>query len=524
MEIDALKLYRTDMLFAACVVVLLLGFDILLQYAFPKKRKQPSDKTSQWFIACSIFAITWLVLYALNNHEFVGYNNYSYLSEALLNGKIDCVLPDYLESIELGGKEYMHFAPGVSFILLPLVAIFGVSGVNYAYVGFTLGAGNAVLFYFLLCNLKIGKTVRERLLCTLLAIFGTVHCFLAAVAHSWFIGHVASWFCLFAAGVLLTCPYRDKKRAAVAQLFAGLFFGLAVCCRLSNLLGAPVFIAYILLYRPKKEWLWYGIPFMLGAAVFGGAYMWMNYTRFGTIMDKSYNLTHLKDFYKPLYYYMQEELSDAKSQMTFLNAVEKMDWETAFPTVSDKLRFIQYLQDRAGEGWNYCTNVPTYVLSDAGSQEITDTFYSIVQSSFPSVEGPLGVSHLPWNLETIFWMMPKKSDTAPYIYPSITGVSITAISPALYFCLVPLWTRRKKPMTWVALGTMVLTAIPFLLNYGNGTVQFGARYAMDFLPYMILLACVGLTEHKFRCWKTALILFCVLANVWGPIYWRYFVL
>lgn len=518
--------YGAIMLVLAALAAALFVWDRFLcrkrKTGIPMLLKNDSSSRS---VDAAIFCVTWIVLFCLNNHEFVAYNNYSYLSESLLQGRLDTpTLPLYLESIELGGKIYMHFAPGVSFLLMPFVAVFGLDGVNYAYIGITLGAANAALFYRLLCQMKIGANVRERLWCTLFAVFGTVHCFLAAIAHSWFIGHTASWFFLFGAMVLTTANYRKRKHRCVSMFFGGLLFGLAVCCRLSNLLGAGFFIAYIFLYTDRKDWIRFGVSFMIGAAIFGGIYMAMNYARFGTIMDESYNLTHLKDLFKPLYYYMQETMHDASEQMAFLHAVEKTDWQTAFPATADRLRFIEFLQANAGESWNYCANIPSESLAQASDATIDAAFYSIVTQSFPKVGGALSLSNAPNNLHSIFLLLPKVERTFPHVIPTLAGVSLTAISPVLYFCFVPLWTRRKEPFVWVLLATVIVAAVPFVLNYGNGFAQFGMRYAMDFLPYMILLACMGLCNRKLGAVKTLLILYCVLANLWGPVYWNCFYL
>ena len=61
--------------------------------------------------------------------------------------------------------------------------------------------------------------------------------------------------------------------------------------------------------------------FACGAAVPGELYMLYNFVRFGTIMDKGYNLTHLKDKYREMYDQMQ--LLPKSEQMAFLKDAEK---------------------------------------------------------------------------------------------------------------------------------------------------------------------------------------------------------
>lgn len=414
-----------------------------------------SEKKTEWLL----FFGSFLILFLLNDKEFVWYNNYSYLSDALLHGRLWVDgMPEYLESVRFGGHTYMHFAPGPSLLCLPFVAVFGVNGFNIAWLSLLLGAGNTPLFYRVLRQLGIGRGRRERLWCALFATFGTVHCFLAAVGHSWFLGHVSSWFFLLLGIMFLT---RNEASRGRDVFLAGLFYGLAVTCRMANLPGAVFFGGYLLLKRRKRDLIKTLLLFALGAAVFGGLYMAYDWARYGTIMDKGYNLTHLKDMQRTLYDRMQL-FGKREDQKVFLAAAEK----------------------------------------EHG--------------------GPLSLSHVPYNLWSVFCLMPSVSAESPYIVPTLAGVSLTAISPALFFFVRAPY--RKEALTRFLLAAAVLCAIPFLMNYGNGFAQFGMRYAMDFLPYLVLLACMGLTRKPLNAPKKLLILFCVFWNVWGPVFWRFFYL
>ena len=78
-----------------------------------------------------LFLLSFLVLFLLNDHRYVFYNNYSYLADALLHGHLYVDgMPAYLESVEFGGHVYMHFAPGPAILCLPFVAVYGVGGFN----------------------------------------------------------------------------------------------------------------------------------------------------------------------------------------------------------------------------------------------------------------------------------------------------------------------------------------------------------------------------------------------------------
>lgn len=134
----------------------------------------------------------------------------------------------------------------------------------------------------------------------------------------------------------------------------------------------------------------------------------------------------------------------------------------------------------------------------------------------------MSLDHVAYNLYSIFLLPPEFSSEYPYIIPTMAGVCLSITSPALYFAVRARY--KKNPLCWWILGAMVLCALPFLMNYGNGFAQFGMRYATDFLPYTLLLSAMGLTRKEIKGWKVALILFCVLVNVWGPVYWNCFYL
>lgn len=438
----------------ALFLAVLWGFDRLWCRRPAAEGKRPRREGA---VELGLFAASFLVLFLLNDHKFVFYNNYSYLADALLHGRLYVDgMPAYLESVEFGGHVYMHFAPGPALLCLPFVAIFGVNGFNIAWLSLILGAANTALAYLVFRQMGIGRDRRERIWCAVLLTFGTVHCFLAALGHGWFLGHVSSWFFLLLGMGFLTVD--EAKRRDIHLFLSGVFYGCAVTCRMPNLLGALFYGGYILTRYPREKWLRSLLFFCLGAAVPGGLYMAYNYARFGTIMDKGYNLTHLKDKYRAMYDEMQA--LPKGSQMAFLKAAEQ------------------------------------------------------------EVGGPLQTRYIPFNLYSIFLLGPEFTREYPYVIPTLAGVSLSHLSPALYAAG---WVDyRKDRLTWFLLATAVICAVPFLMNYGNGFAQFGMRYAMDFIPYVGILAAMGLTRRPLNGWKTALITVCLFLNMWGPVYWNMF--
>ena len=145
---------------------------------------------------------------------------------------------------------------------------------------------------------------------------------------------------------------------------------------------------------------------------------------------------------------------------------------------------------------------------------------SKLKAAEKEVGGPLQTRYIPFNLYSIFLLGPEFTREYPYVIPTLAGVSLTHLSPALYAAG---WVDYKKDrLTWFLLATAAVCAVPFLMNYGNGFAQFGMRYAMDFIPYVGILAAMGLTRRPLKSWKVALILLCMWLNMWGPVYWNIF--
>jgi len=87
-------------------------------------------------------------------------------------------------------------------------------------------------------------------------------------------------------------------------------------------------------------------------------------------------------------------------------------------------------------------------------------------------------------------------------------------SPALIYIFK---ARIKEPIVQACWLGVVCIMIPIITYYGIGWVQFGYRYALDFTPFLILLAALGLPK-PMTALPRVLILVSVLVNLWGA-YW-----
>jgi hypothetical protein len=149
-------------------------------------------------------------------------------------------------------------------------------------------------------------------------------------------------------------------------------------------------------------------------------------------------------------------------------------------------------------------------------------YYLTFAKDYPNeTGGPLQLRYVGYNLYSLFFLAPVWQGTYPYLYPSLVGLAVTFTTPAVFYAVKAKAPKHILIGLWAAI---LLTAVPFAMNYGNGTAQFGMRYAMDFLPLAMILAALGLngiSDGKLSGLQKALILFCVLVNGWGIVIWNY---
>lgn len=116
---------------------------------------------------------------------------------------------------------------------------------------------------------------------------------------------------------------------------------------------------------------------------------------------------------------------------------------------------------------------------------------------------------------------PKISKTFPYITFNPFGTGLFWTMPALLFAFFAIWRKGKRWLTLALIAACVLPALAILLYFNTGWYQFGYRFALDFLPFLFLLAALGMASKP--TWREGtLITLSVSMNVWGYIVFTYF--
>ncbi len=137
----------------------------------------------------------------------------------------------------------------------------------------------------------------------------------------------------------------------------------------------------------------------------------------------------------------------------------------------------------------------------------------------------ISIVHLPANLYAFLFMPPDPVLVDvyggmvlkfPYMKANPWGVAIWITSPL--FLLLLAWKKGKYTLS-AAITTLLLT-LPVFLWYSIGYAQFGYRYALDFMPFLIILLLTCL-DGKLSKTAIGLIILGVLFNclysgsIWG---------
>ncbi|MFL5675182.1 MAG: hypothetical protein ACJ779_09255 [Chloroflexota bacterium] len=132
--------------------------------------------------------------------------------------------------------------------------------------------------------------------------------------------------------------------------------------------------------------------------------------------------------------------------------------------------------------------------------------------------GLFSLAHVPMNIDLFLLHLPKPIPAFPFFKPDGLGMSVLITSPGLLFASQADWRQRRS--LWL-LGATIAVLIPTLLYYGGGWLQYGFRYFLDSVPFVIALCGLG-AVHRGSIgtgWKV-LIFFGVIVGVFG-VYWAY---
>jgi len=400
------------------------------------KADESTDALSPALTAFLLFLTGALAYYCSRPEAVNPFNYFEYLADAILKGRtyIENAPPYFEELVRSGGKWYVIYPPMPAVLLLPFVALGGIS-TNQLHLSFLLGGLNVALVY-----LMFRKLTDERELPVWMAIllgFGTIHWYTASIGSVWYLAHITSFFFLMLAVYFTIASPRPRPFAS------GIFLGASYLSRLTTILNFPFFVVMffgrrdIVAVSSRRTMLTGRLKpvllFSVGAGIFVLLNFLYNYIRFGSPFDVAYAL---------------HTISDAKERIS--------PWFD---------------------------------------------------------EGLFSLSYIKYHLYSFLLEPPNFSGRWPYVYPSMTGLSVLITTPA--FLLIPFAGLRNR-LALACWAAIIPTAFLIFIKSGTGWTQFGYRYALDFYPFLLILTFLGIGD-RFRWYHKLLIILSVLVNLWGVI-------
>jgi hypothetical protein len=128
--------------------------------------------------------------------------------------------------------------------------------------------------------------------------------------------------------------------------------------------------------------------------------------------------------------------------------------------------------------------------------------------------GLLSPLYIPRHLYAMLLQSFEWVDVAPFLRPSITGLSLTLSAPFLFFAARAWRVREWQPLVPVALLCVPLILLPDVLHGSWGFAQFSYRFALDAVPVLMLLLGWAYRDRATP-WLAAAIALGVVVHAYG---------
>ena len=132
--------------------------------------------------------------------------------------------------------------------------------------------------------------------------------------------------------------------------------------------------------------------------------------------------------------------------------------------------------------------------------------------------GLFALAHVPMNTDYFLLHLPRPVVGWPFLRPDGLGMSVLLTSPGLLFAFRADW---RRPTAWWLAAAAIAVLIPTLLYYGGGWLQYGYRYFLDSVPFVMALCGMAAVERGGIGWgwKALIVLGVVVMGI--GVYWAY---
>jgi hypothetical protein len=409
------------------------------------------------FLVCSV---AYVLLLGERVARPTANNHFVHLAESFLAGQLNVIgnrPPGNNDWALYNGNWYVAFPPFPALLILPAVAIWGTATRDALFWAICAGVTPTLLFILLrrLCERGVSaRSVRENLLLTGLFAFGTVYFFVAVQGTVWFAAQVVA--------CLLMMLFLLSSLEAEHPLLAGAALGALWTTRPPTLLIGLVFLVEVLRKHRKAGAAAESTGAALGFTQHVGHPL-VQALRWVRGADPLPVLRALALFAVPALVALGIQL--------WLNAAR----------FDDPLSFgYEYLQIR----WK--TRIETWGL-------FSYHYFSKNLAVF--------AASLPWFYEA-----------APYVKISLHGLALWFTTPNLFWLL---WPARLDARMAGLYGSALLIALLDLAYQNSGWIQFGYRFALDYMPLLVVLLALG--GRRFGPVFVLCALFAVIVNTFGAL-------
>ena len=135
----------------------------------------------------------------------------------------------------------------------------------------------------------------------------------------------------------------------------------------------------------------------------------------------------------------------------------------------------------------------------------------------PKTFGLFSLHYVRTNVYLYFSKLPDRLPRFPWFDPDLGGFSILVSTPAMVLALAADYSRRINLLALVAAAAIQGL---YLTYYYSGFSQFGCRYSVDYLPFMMLLVAAG--AKRLPHWPLILATLAgIVVEMWGIGFWIY---
>ena len=132
--------------------------------------------------------------------------------------------------------------------------------------------------------------------------------------------------------------------------------------------------------------------------------------------------------------------------------------------------------------------------------------------------GLFSIRHIPMNIDYFLLHLPRFMPTWPFLRPDGLGMSVLITSPGLLFALRADW---RRPIAWFLGAAAILVLIPTFLYYGGGWLQYGYRYFLDSVPFVMGLCGLAVAYRGGIGWGWKVLIVVGISVMAIGVYWAY---